>query len=274
MCGLGMDLPSMHRSDGGPAPALAGRAIVVVGGTSGIGLSAALALRACGAHLVVLGLEDTVAAARASLGPDVIVRAGDARERPVVESLIDEAVRAYGRLDGLYHVAGGSGRRFGDGPLHEITDEGWRETLDLNLTPVFLSNRAATARLLAQGSGGSIVNTSSVLAFAPSAEHFATHAYTAAKAAIVGLTKAAAARYAANGIRFNAIAPGLVETPMSARAAGDETIRGYVERKQPLDGGRLGRPDDLDGAAVFLLSDASRFVTGQVIAVDGGWTVS
>jgi NAD(P)-dependent dehydrogenase (short-subunit alcohol dehydrogenase family) len=269
-----MDLSSTNRPDGDAANALAGRTIVIVGGTSGIGLSAALALRARGAHLVVLGLEDTIAAARASLGSEAIVRAGDARERVVVEGAIDEAIRAFGRLDGLYHVAGGSGRRFGDGPLHEITDEGWRETLDLNLTPVFLSNRAATARFLAQGTGGSIVNTASVLAFAPSAQHFATHAYAAAKAAIVGLTRAAAARYAAQGIRFNAIAPGLVETPMSARAAADDTIRGYVARKQPLDGGRLGRPDDLDGAAVFLLSDASRFVTGQVVVVDGGWTVS
>jgi NAD(P)-dependent dehydrogenase (short-subunit alcohol dehydrogenase family) len=256
------------------APALDGRVIVIVGGTSGIGLSAAHALSAHGARLVALGLPASVESARAALPPEVIVRGGDARVRAVVEEAFDAAVGAFGRLDGLYHVAGGSGRRLGDGPLHEITDEGWHETLALNLTPVFLSNRAAAARFLAQGTGGAIVNTASVLAFAPSAQHFATHAYAAAKAAIIGLTKASAARYAADGIRFNAIAPGLVETPMSARAAGDPAIRAYVEQKQLLDGGRLGRPDDLDGAAVFLLGDASRFVTGQVIAVDGGWSVT
>jgi NAD(P)-dependent dehydrogenase (short-subunit alcohol dehydrogenase family) len=220
------------------------------------------------------GLPETVEAACAALGPGVVVRGGDATDRAEVEAAIDAAARAFGRLDGLFHVAGGSGRRFGDGPLHEVTDEGWRRTLDLNLTSVFLSNRAATARFLAQVSGGSIVNTTSVLALAPSAQHFATHAYAAAKAAIVGLTRACAARYAADGIRFNAIAPGLVDTPMAARAASDPAIQDFVRAKQPLDGGRIGRPDDLDGAVLYLLSDASRFVTGQVLAIDGGWTVT
>lgn len=256
------------------AGALDGRAIVIVGGTSGIGRSAAHAIRANGARVVVLGTPETVDEARDLLPADVVVLAGDARTRSAAEEAIEVAVRTFGRLDGLYHVAGGSGRRFGDGPLHTITDEGWRDTLDLNLTSVFLSNRAATQRFLAQGSGGAIVNVTSVLAFAPSARHFATHAYAAAKAGIIGLTKASAARYAADRIRFNAIAPGLIDTPMSARAVSDPDIRAAVAARQPIDGGRLGQPGDLDGAAVFLLSDASRFVTGQVLAVDGGWSVT
>jgi NAD(P)-dependent dehydrogenase (short-subunit alcohol dehydrogenase family) len=98
--------------------------------------------------------------------------------------------------------------------------------------------------------------------------------YSATKAAIIGLTKAAAAYYASKNIRFNAIAPALVETPMSKRAVGDEQIRDFIHFKQPLDGGRVGTPGDLDEAAVFFLSDASRYVTGQVLAVDGGWSVT
>jgi NAD(P)-dependent dehydrogenase (short-subunit alcohol dehydrogenase family) len=114
----------------------------------------------------------------------------------------------------------------------------------------------------------------SVLASAPSPRFFATHAYAAAKAAIIGLATASAAYYAPKGIRLNVIAPGLVETPMSRRAATDTVIQRFIATKQPLDGGRIGRADDLDAAVVFLLSDQSKFVTGQVLAVDGGWSVS
>jgi len=113
-----------------------------------------------------------------------------------------------------------------------------------------------------------------VLGDRPSPQYFATHAYAAAKSAIVGFTKSCAAYYADKQIRFNAILPGLIETPMARRAADDPDIRQYIATKQPLDGGRIGRPQDLDEAVVFFLSDASRFVTGQVLAVDGGWSVS
>jgi NAD(P)-dependent dehydrogenase (short-subunit alcohol dehydrogenase family) len=98
--------------------------------------------------------------------------------------------------------------------------------------------------------------------------------YAAAKAGIIGLSRSAAAHYAAEGIRVNVLAPALVDTPMAQRAAGDEAIQAFIRTKQPLDGGRMGLPGDLDGAAVYLLSDGARFCTGQVLAVDGGWTVS
>jgi NAD(P)-dependent dehydrogenase (short-subunit alcohol dehydrogenase family) len=114
----------------------------------------------------------------------------------------------------------------------------------------------------------------SVLAFAPSPDHFATHAYATAKAGVIGLTTSCAAYYARYDIRFNVIAPALVATPMAQRAAGDARIVDYIAHKQPLDGGRIGRPEDVDGAVVYLLSQESRFVTGQVLAVDGGWCVS
>src|SRR5439155_10295498 len=142
------------------------------------------------------------------------------------------------------------------------------------LTSLFYSNRAAARQLLRQKSGGSNLNMSSVLGFSPSARYFATHAYAAAKAAIVGLTRSAAACYAGRNIRFNALAPALVATPMSRRAQRDKAIVNFIKTKQPLEGGRLGQPGDLDAAAVYFMSDDSRFVTGQVLAVDGGWCVS
>ena len=114
----------------------------------------------------------------------------------------------------------------------------------------------------------------SVLADSPAPRQFATHAYAAAKAGIVGLTKSAAAHYASQNIRVNAVAPALVATPMSGRAQANDEIMSFIKHKQPLDGGRIGVPEDLDGAALFLMSDAAKFVTGQVLAVDGGWSVS
>ena len=100
------------------------------------------------------------------------------------------------------------------------------------------------------------------------------HAYAAAKSAIIGFSKSIASFYAANDIRINVIAPALVETPMAQRAANDEQILSFIKTKQPLDGGRIGRPDDLDGLAAYFMSDQSKFTTGQMIAVDGGWDIS
>jgi NAD(P)-dependent dehydrogenase (short-subunit alcohol dehydrogenase family) len=146
--------------------------------------------------------------------------------------------------------------------------------LDLNLASVFLSNRAATRQFLKAGQGGTILNCGSVLGYSPSPHFFTTHAYATAKAGLIGLTQAAAAAYAANNIRFNVLAPALVETPMSRRAQQDPAIQQFMKTKQPLDGGRMGVPEDLDAAVVWLLSNQSRFVTGQVIAIDGGWCLS
>jgi NAD(P)-dependent dehydrogenase (short-subunit alcohol dehydrogenase family) len=114
----------------------------------------------------------------------------------------------------------------------------------------------------------------SVLGYSPSPQYFSTHAYAAAKSAIIGFSKSIAAYYARNNIRVNVIAAALVETPMAQRAAEDENILSFIRTKQPLDGGRIGHPADLDGLAVYFMSDLSKFTTGQVVAVDGGWTIS
>ena len=252
-----------------------GLAVLVVGGTTGLGLSAARALTAQGARVVVTSRSEThVQAALTELGPQARGLAADAAEADSAERAVALAVGAFGRLDALYHVAGGSGRRHGDGPLHELTLEGWRRTFDLNLTSMMLSNRAAVRNFKECGRAGSILNMGSVLGMSPSPGFFTTHAYAAAKSAAIGFTRSLAAYYASDGIRVNLLAPALVETPMSARAAGDEAIMSFIRTKQPLDGGRIGQPSDLDGAALYFLSDASRFTTGQVLYVDGGWDLS
>jgi NAD(P)-dependent dehydrogenase (short-subunit alcohol dehydrogenase family) len=254
---------------------LADKVIVVVGGTTGLGLSAARACAEAGARLIVVGRDpENVAQAQVALGTSARALAADACQPQTAPAAIQMALKDFGGFHGLYHVAGGSGRRMGDGPLHEISDQGWEFTLNLNLTSLFYSNRAAAQQFLKQGTGGSILNMGSVLGFSPSPRFFGTHAYTAAKAAIIGLTQSAAAYYASRDIRFNVLAPALVATPMSERAQSDPAILDYITTKQPLDSGRMGKVSDLDAAALYFLSDDSKFVTGQVLAVDGGWSVS
>ncbi|MDX1639808.1 MAG: SDR family oxidoreductase [Balneolaceae bacterium] len=249
--------------------------IVIIGGTGGMGLSAAQAFTREGAHVVAVGLDgDSCRDAREDLPSSSVVLQGDAtREETAVEA-IEQCLEKFGSFDGLYHVAGGSGRSMGDGPLHEMTIEGWNKTFELNLTSLMLSNRAAVRAFRAEETGGSILNMGSVLGYSPSPEYFVTHAYAAAKAAIIGYSKSIASYYTSDNIRVNVIAPGLVETPMAQRAAQDEEIMQFIATKQPLDGGRIAQPEDLDGAACYFMSEQSRFTTGQVLAIDGGWSVS
>ncbi len=254
---------------------LSGKNLVIIGGTTGLGLSAAKAFAESGAGVVVVGRnEESAAEARNKLGGWVEVITGDAVQPSTAVRAIDVCISKFGSFNGLYHVAGGSGRKMGDGPLHDLTLEGWNKTLELNLTSLMLSDQAAIRQFLKQGTGGSILNMGSVLGWSPSPQYFSTHAYAAAKSAIIGFTKSIAAYYVKSDIRVNVIAPALVETPMARRAAEDETILSFIKTKQPLDGGRIGRPADLDGLAVYFMSDLSGFTTGQVVAVDGGWTVS
>lgn len=254
---------------------LEGKSIVVIGGTSGIGLSAARAFIDEGARVVVVGLDEaSVSHARETLGHETVAIQLDATEPETAIQAIAVCEAQFGSFDGLYHVAGGSGRKYGDGPLHELTWEGWNRTISLNLTSLMLSNQAAVKKFMELQKPGSILNVGSVLGSSPSPQYFVTHAYAASKAAVEGFTRSIAAYYASHGIRVNALAPGLVETPMARRAAGDAAIMRFIKTKQPLDNGRIGRPDDLNGAAIYFMSDHSAFTTGQVLSVDGGWSVS
>jgi NAD(P)-dependent dehydrogenase (short-subunit alcohol dehydrogenase family) len=249
--------------------------IVIIGGTTGLGLSAAKAFVANGANVVVVGRkQESAEEAKQILGINAEALVGDAANAATSVDAINTCIEKFGSFDGLYHVAGGSGRKMGDGPLHELTLEGWNKTLELNLTSLMLSNQAAVKKFLELKTAGAILNMGSVLGYSPSAKYFSTHAYAAAKSAIMGFTKSIAAYYAKHSIRANVIAPALVETPMAQRAANDEAILSFIKTKQPLDGGRIGQPEDLDGLAVYFMSDQSKFTTGQIVAVDGGWNIS
>jgi NAD(P)-dependent dehydrogenase (short-subunit alcohol dehydrogenase family) len=254
---------------------LKNKVVVVIGATTGIGLAAAKAIVAAGGKVVGVGKDDaTGKKAAVALGSEAEILTADATDPATAELAVSTAMDTFGRFDALYHVAGGSARAYGDGPLHELTDEAVEFALAFNLKSVLYSNRAAVGMFLRQKTGGAVLNLGSVLAEAPSPGYITTHAYAAAKSAVVGVTRSAAAYYAKRNIRFNALAPGLTDTPMAARALADPAIVSFVKSKQPLDGGRIGTPEDLAAAAVFLLSDASKFITGQILAVDGGWSVT
>ena len=250
------------------------KCLVVIGGTTGIGLSACEAFIREGANVLAIGRNPESVEKAASKLTTAIVKSGDAVHEGTAQQAIADCVNNFGGFHGLYHVAGGSGRKSGDGPLHEMTREGWDYTFNLNLTSLMLSNQAAIRFFLERRQSGSILNVGSVLGYSPSPKYFATHAYAAAKAGAIGFTRAIAAYYAASDIRINLLAPALVETPMAQRAANDEKIISFIRTKQPLGGGRIGGSSDLDGAAVYFMSDYSKFTTGQVLSVDGGWDIS
>jgi len=251
---------------------LAEKVILVTGAASGIGRAAALRCAAEGARVVIFDIAaDALAETAAAIGKEralpVVV---DLTQPVAVEVAVAQAVEHWGRLDGVFNVAGGSGRRHGDGPVDQCTVEGWHWTLDLNLTSVFWVCKYTTPALLA--SRGAIVNLASVLGLVGGDADFATHAYAASKAGVIGLSRAMAAYYAPAGLRVNVIAPGLIATPMSQRAQQDPAILARLPQLQPLTGA-MGTPEDVAAAAVYLLSDEARFVTGAVLTVDGGWTV-
>ncbi len=259
---------------------LSGRGCLIVGGTGGIGLATALRFLDEGARVVVSGRSpDECDEARRQLDrPGFEAVAADVTEESAVDSLLAATLSVLdGRLDVLFHVAGISGRRFGDGPLDACTRAGWESVLATNLTGAFLTNRAAVRQMRTQpidasGLRGSVLNLGSVLAESPAPEHFGTIAYAASKGALRSLTLSAASAYARERIRFNLMAPSLIATPMSARAMGDPSIRAYLAAKQPLAGGP-GTPEDCAEAALFLCAPASRFITGAILNLDGGWSV-
>jgi NAD(P)-dependent dehydrogenase (short-subunit alcohol dehydrogenase family) len=262
---------------------LDGRTCLIVGGTSGIGLASARRFLEEGARVVVAGrapetgelaLKDL-----ARLGPVWDFELELAEGERSVSRLFDNALEVLGgRLDVLFHVAGISGRKLGDAVLHECSTEAWECVMQVNAQGVFLTNREAVRHMRKQqidatGLRGTVLNVGSVLDRSPSPEHFGTLAYPASKGAVRAMTLAAAAQYASDRIRFNLVVPGLIDTPMAARAANDTRIRRYLAAKQPLADGP-GTAVDVADAALYLCEPASRFVTGTELIVDGGWCVS
>ena len=248
---------------------------IIMGGTPGMGLAAAIALKTNGAKVMVVGRSsENCQKAEKILGHGCISLVGDATNPETIQRAIQITQETFGFITGLFHVAGGSGRKWGDGALDQLTLEGWNKTMELNLTSLMLSNQAIINYFLEQKKPGTILNMGSVLGYSPSPKYFTTHAYAAAKSAIIGFSKSIAAYYAVNNIRINVIAPSLFVTPMSQRAVQDEDILKFLETKQPLDGGRPGVSEDINNAVLMFLHPDSKFITGQVLAVDGGWSIS
>lgn len=197
----------------------------------------------------------------------------DCMDETQVEKAIASVVEKYDNIDVVFNVVGGSGRKYGDGPIDQCTMEGYQQTLDLNLKTQFLVCKHATQHMLKQGYG-SIINMASVLGMVGGNKMFGTHTYAASKGAIIGFSRAMATYYAKDNIRVNVLAPGLIETPMSERAQNNEAIMEYMSEKQPIYAHKntLGSPYAVARGAVFLAHDQSDFVTGVVLPIDGGWT--
>lgn len=241
----------------------------LITGASGIAAATAQLFVERGARVMVLDKNpDNLEQLKTALKVETFE--GDLLEPSTSSRAVGAALSAFGKLDILVNVAGGSGRRFGDAPVHEASDEGWDLTMDLNVKTTFQMCRAALGAMMPQGSGA-IVNTASVLGYAPAAEFFGTHAYAACNGARIALTKSMAAYYAPYGIRVNAVAPGLIATPMSVRAQENEAILEYVRARQPLTG-KMGTPGDVAEGILYLAT--APFVTGVVLEIAGGWSVA
>jgi NAD(P)-dependent dehydrogenase (short-subunit alcohol dehydrogenase family) len=252
-----------HRS---VSPSLDGKVALVTGGSSGIGRATALAFAACGAAVVVADVGDgggtVVAEELHAAGHKARFVHADVSNPEEVARLVATTISEFGALDIAFNNAGIEGTTQ---PLHECTIDDWTRTIEVDLTGVFLCMREQLRVMLEHG-GGSIINNSSVaglVGFEGAAP------YVSAKHGIIGLTRTAALEYATKGIRVNAVCPGVIDTPMVRRAAhGDAEMRKRFVQMEPVQ--RLGTPAEVANLVVWLASDASTFVTGQAIAVDGG----
>lgn len=234
------------------------RHYVVLGATGGIGSELCRRLAVKGARLTIGARSETnlVKLAEELDAHAVVV---DATRSDQVEHFFAEAIRAQGPISGVVHCVGSLLLK----PAHLTSDVEWAGTLETNLTSAFFVVRAA-ARAMMQ-TGGSVVLVSSVVSHVGLANH---EAIAAAKAGLIGLMRSAAATYAPRGIRFNAVAPGLVRTPLTARLTNSESALRASVAMHPL--GRIGEPSDVASAIEWLLDPAQSWITGMVIAVDGG----
>lgn len=245
---------------------LEGKTALVTGGGSGIGRATALAFAREGARVAIVdyvpeGGKQTLNMIK-EIGDGRFFQA-DVSKPDEIRRAVEQTVEAFARLDCTFNNAGIEGAGARDNPWDH---ENWHRTIAINLTGVFLSMQCEVEHMLKQGSGA-IVNTSSILGLVAMPGAFA---YTAAKHGVAGLTKAAALMYAQKGIRVNAVCPGYIHTPMVERSVGlgSEMAQHITKHLQPI--GRLGRPEEIAEAVVWLCSPAASLVTGITMPVDGG----
>jgi NAD(P)-dependent dehydrogenase (short-subunit alcohol dehydrogenase family) len=245
---------------------VAGKVALVTGGGSGIGRASALALAREGAKIVIsdiaaAGGEETARMVKEAGGEATFVKA-DVSKPADVEALVNKVMEVYGRLDCAFNNAGIEGKIQ---QTVECSEENWDRTIAINLKGVWLCMKYEIPVMLKQG-GGAIVNTASVAGLVG---FQGLPAYVASKHGVVGLTKTAALEYAKSGIRVNAVCPGVINTPMVERLFSDQPQWGEtVQALEPV--ARMGKPEEVAEAVVWLCSDAASFVTGLAMAVDGG----
>jgi NAD(P)-dependent dehydrogenase (short-subunit alcohol dehydrogenase family) len=246
-----------------------GQVALVTGGSTGLGRAAALAFAREGAKVVVASRrvdesEETVRLIRAAQGEALFVKT-DMKSAAQIEAMVSRAVEQFGRLDYAFNNAGIEGTPFV--PVAAYSEETWDEVMAVNVKSVFLCMKHEIPHLLK--TKGAIVNMASVAGLAGG---LIGSAYIASKHAVVGLTKAAAIEYAAQGIRINAVAPAVIRTAMADRAfLHDESLTTFVTGLHPM--GRIGAPEEVAEAVVWLCSKAASFTTGHTLPVDGGFLV-
>lgn len=241
---------------------LENKVAIVTGAASGIGLAIAKRFVAEGAKVVFSDVtgDDSLVTNFGEQAAFVKCDVSDARQ---VQSLVEQTITKFGRLDIMVNNAGIAT----SGTASDTTDEVWHKTLDVNLSGVFYGLRAATKQFLAQKSGGTIINMASIAGLVG---FEGSLAYCASKGGIVQLTRAAAVDLAKEKIRVNAIAPGVIVTNMTKPYLADQGFAHLVEQMTPL--GHSGEADDIAGGALYLASDEAKYVTGQILTIDGGWT--
>jgi len=250
------------------AEKLQGKVILVTGGGSGIGRATSLLLAAQGARIMIAdyvpeGAEKTVAMIKEAGGVASCV-AADVSVSKQVELMVNKTVETYGRIDGAFNNAGIEGRMGTD--TATASEENFDRTIAINLKGVFLCMKYEIPHMLKQG-GGAIVNTASIAGLVG---FEGNSAYNASKHGVIGLTKTAALEYAQKNIRVNCVCPGVIQTPMVARIMDS----GQMDERDLMAGepvGRLGQPTEIGEGVVWLLSEASSFVTGHSLIIDGGW---
>lgn len=245
-----------------------GRTVLVTGGGSGIGRATAVAFASAGANVAVADIAsdagESVVRSIGEAGGSAAFFLADVADENSVRAMVSAVVKRFGSLDIAHNNAGLEGKAV---PLCQVPSDDWRKIMDVDLSSVFYCMKAEIEEMVRHGGGGAIVNTASASGLIGG---YNLSAYTAAKHGVVGLTKAAAADYGARGIRINALCPGPIDTPFIAElpaAVRDRLIFGV-----PLD--RLGRPEEMADAVLWLCSDAASYVTGHSLSVDGGVVAS